>query len=205
MGSWDAKEVTFEAFILENYFKGTFEDRKTVSSSCSSLTLTSTTENKPDHSPTNPRPTGSRVQFLNLHQVYQKVQSRVGRESKQRLVDARVRMVVTFDAQIEGIQIFVERVPEAAALLGDNTGRVELEPRMGDLVLNKQYLSVDLDSVYLSPQGMPVYKLSTVDAEKRNRFRIVVVIKFIDGTKSKPYFSRPFLIRSRRSSRQDSS
>ncbi|XP_032233948.1 uncharacterized protein LOC116616144 isoform X2 [Nematostella vectensis] len=146
-----------------------------------------------------------RVQFLNLKQVYLKAQSRVGRESKQRLIDSRVRMIATFHAQIQQIHVYVERAPESAMLCGDHTGRVPLTVKMGELAtVDKQYFSVDLDSVYTSPQGMPVYKLSTVDADKRNRFRIVVIVVCLGDTKSTPHYSRPFLIRSRRSSRQGS-
>lgn len=141
-----------------------------------------------------------KVQFLNLKQVYEKVQSRVNKQSKQRLSEARVRMVVSFDAQISEIKVYVERAPEAAALCRDKTGRVRLQCKMGQLSLNKQYLSVDLDSVYLSDEGTPVYKLSTVDSDRRNRFRIVVVIVFIDGCQSKSYVSRPFLLRSQKRS-----
>ena len=46
-----------------------------------------------------------KVQFLNLKQVYEKVQSRVNKQSKQRLSEARVRMVVSFDAQISEIKV----------------------------------------------------------------------------------------------------
>lgn len=79
----------------------------------------------------------TRVQFIDLHEVYQKVQSRVGRESRQRLIDARIRMLVTFQAQIHRVRVFVERIPQAAILCNDVNGRVELDTKMGKLVTNK--------------------------------------------------------------------
>jgi len=87
----------------------------------------------------NAKAQGTRVQFIDLNHIYFKVQSRVGRESRQRLIDARVRMIVTFQAQIQKIKVFVERIPEAAALVGDANGRVELETKMGKLEANKVF------------------------------------------------------------------
>lgn len=69
--------------------------------------------------------------------MYQKAQSRVGKESRQRLIDARIRMIITFEAQIQSIKVFVERIPEAALLCNDFNGRVELETKMGKLESNK--------------------------------------------------------------------
>ena len=74
------------------------------------------------------------------------------------------------------------------------------------LTLEKQFSSqyfftVDLESVYEShtKPGVPVYKLSTVDSERRNKFRLVVVVVLIDNARSKEFVSRPFLLRSRTS------
>lgn len=145
-----------------------------------------------------------KVHFLGLKKEYEKVQSRVNRQSRQRLAEGKVRMVVTADAQITKIDVLVERAPMAAALSGDVTGRVPLKVKMGAQVGNKQYLSVDLDSVYMSTQGTPVYKLSTVDADRRNRFRLVVSLLFIDGDRSQSFASPTFLLRSRRPERKKS-
>ncbi|KAJ7365897.1 hypothetical protein OS493_002623 [Desmophyllum pertusum] len=145
-----------------------------------------------------------KVHFLGFKKEYEKVQSRVNRQSRQRLADGKVRMMVTTDAQITQIEVRVERAPMAAALSGDVTGRVPLKVKMGAQVLNKQYLSVDLDSVYMSSKGTPVYKLSTVDADRRNRFRLVVTVLFIDGGRSQSFVSPTFLLRSRRSERKKS-
>lgn len=68
----------------------------------------------------------------------------------------------------------------------------------------QQHLSVDLDSVYMSSHGTPVYKLSTVDADRRNRFRLVVTVFFIDGKGSRSFVSPTFLLRSRRPERKKS-
>ncbi|XP_020603124.1 uncharacterized protein LOC110042123 [Orbicella faveolata] len=145
-----------------------------------------------------------KVHFLGLKKEYEKVQSRVNRQSRQRLAEGKVRMVVTADAQIAKIEVLVERAPMAAALSGDVTGRVPLKVKMGAQVGNKQYLSVDLDSVYMSDKGTPVYKLSTVDADRRNRFRLVVSLLFIDGDRSQSFASPTFLLRSRRPERKKS-
>lgn len=145
-----------------------------------------------------------KVHFLGLKKGYEKVQSRVNRQSRQRLTDSKVRIAVTADAQITQVNVYVERAPMAAALSGDTTGRVPLKVKMGAQVANKQNLSVDLDSVYMSSQGTPVYKLSTVDADRRNRFRLVVTAYFIDGRGCRSFVSPTFLLRSRRPERKTS-
>lgn len=65
------------------------------------------------------------------------MQSRVNRQSRQRLAEGKVRMVVTADAPITEIDVLVERAPMAAALSGDVTGRVPLKVKMGQQVDNK--------------------------------------------------------------------
>ncbi|XP_031557624.1 uncharacterized protein LOC116294212 isoform X1 [Actinia tenebrosa] len=148
-----------------------------------------------------------RVYFLNLRSVYEKVQCRKNKHSKQRVTGAVIDMMVTYCAQIQHVEVYVERLPEAAKLCGDHNGQVPLKPRMDNLMLtddyqSHQYFSVDLDAIYESPEtGCPVYKLSTVDSERRNRFRLVVYIVFLDGTRSRPTFSLSFLLRSKRSTR----
>ena len=69
---------------------------------------------------------------------------------------------------------------------------------------SQQHLSVDLDSVYMSGKGTPVYKLSTVDADRRNRFRLIVSLLFIHGDRSQSFASPTFLLRSRRTERKKS-
>lgn len=65
------------------------------------------------------------------------MQSRVNRQSRQRLAEGKVRMVVTADSPITEIDVLVERAPMAAALSGDVTGRVPLKVKMGHQVGNK--------------------------------------------------------------------
>lgn len=65
------------------------------------------------------------------------MQSRVNRQSRQRLAEGKVRMMVTADAPITEIDVLVERAPMAAALSGDVTGRVPLKVKMGQKVGNK--------------------------------------------------------------------
>lgn len=64
---------------------------------------------------------------------------------------------------------------------------------------SQYFFTVDLDSVYESPskRGVPVYKLSTVDSERRNNFRLVVVVILIGDARSKEFISPPFRLRSR--------
>ena len=57
-------------------------------------------------------------------------------------------MMVTFEAQIQGIRVFVERTPEATAMFGDSNGRVELAPKMGKLDSNK--VGMDSNKVGIS-------------------------------------------------------
>lgn len=141
-----------------------------------------------------------RVSFVDLKPVYEKAQIRVGRQSKQRFKKGtgRMKIVVASEAQIRDIDVYVERTAAAAALCGDKSGQVPLKTvKLENFDWNKQTFSLDLDSVYLSPKGTPVYKLSTVDSDRRNRFRLVVVVVFIDGTRSKPFNSRQFLLKSK--------
>jgi hypothetical protein len=61
--------------------------------------------------------------------------------------------------------------------------------------------SVDLDSVYEKNANTPVYKLSTVDPLRRNRFILVIRLTSTE-LKREQYFTSPtFLIRSRRPSK----
>ena len=43
----------------------------------------------------------------------------------------------------------------------------------------------------------PVYELATVDSEKPNKFRLVVVLYFIDDSKSQEFVSPVFLLRNK--------
>ncbi|XP_048583677.1 uncharacterized protein LOC116612243 [Nematostella vectensis] len=152
-----------------------------------------------DFSYTDITPPSVKVDFLDIKDFYEKAQSRVNRQSRQRILNARIGVAVTFDAQIQEVEAAVERMPEARVLHGDTCGLVPLKVEMGKLELNKQHFTVDLDSVYYSTDGStPVYKLSTVDADRRNRFRLVVRIVFLDGCRTRPFHSPTFLLRSKK-------
>lgn len=145
-----------------------------------------------------------RVDFPDLKHVYHKTQSRVNRQSRQRVVKGKIKVrVLTRGHQVQAIEVYVERTPNAALLVGDKCGRVYLKPQPGPYFPNKYYFTVDLDSVYESPtrHGVPVYKLSTVDSERRNNFRLVVVVVLIGDHRSKEFISRPFRLRSKTNGR----
>ena len=147
----------------------------------------------------------SMVEFLDLKDVYEKVQSRAGGGSHQRVSSGLINIRTTSEGQLCGVNVFVQRVPEAAELCGDSNGRIALEVNHEDYFKNQQIFSIDLDSVYDTPNGTPVYKLATVDAERRNLFQLVVFLKFIDGTESEAFTSKPFLMRSRKPGSRSSS
>lgn len=107
----------------------------------------------------------------------------------------------SFDS-LQGVCAFVERCPQAARILQDLNGRVELEPvvysRKEPFAAN---FSVNLDSVYSSQKGIKVYELSRVKGEERNIFRLVVVLHFVDGT-TKEFTSKHFQVQSKKSPKQ---
>ncbi|KAK2551863.1 hypothetical protein P5673_027102 [Acropora cervicornis] len=141
-----------------------------------------------------------KVNFPDLKHVYLKIQSRANRLSRQRVENGKVKIrVISLGPQILSIEVYVERTPDAAVLFGDKCGRVRLKSQPGKYYPNQHYFTVDLDSVYDSPtnQGVPVYKLSTVDSERRNKFRLIVVVVLIGDIRSKEYISRSFRLRSR--------
>ncbi|KAK2551871.1 hypothetical protein P5673_027111 [Acropora cervicornis] len=148
------------------------------------------------------------IVFFNVQKCYEKVQCRKNKKSKQRVQGATINLRVTTDAPISRVEVFVERLPKAAVLCGDSNGRVPLKTKLENLMYSDnylrqdQYFSVDLDSVYHNPlTGSPVYKLSTVDSERRNRFWLVAHIVYNGNLKSQPFYSEPFLLKSKRSSR----
>ncbi|KAJ7365899.1 hypothetical protein OS493_002629 [Desmophyllum pertusum] len=109
------------------------------------------------------------VDFPDLKPLYHKTQSRVNRQSRQRVVKGKIKVrVTTRGHQLQTIEVYVERTPDAAHLVGDKCGRVYLKPQTGPYFPSKYFFTVDLDSVYESPKkhGVPVYKLSTVDFRK---------------------------------------
>lgn len=146
--------------------------------------------------------TKANVIVLDLKDVYEKGQMRRNASSEQRLLNAEVNLKATAQKAIQGVCAFVERCPEAARILQDLNGRVELEPvvysRKEPFAAN---FSVNLDSVYSSQKGIKVYELSRVKGEERNIFRLVVVLHFVDGT-TKEFTSKHFQVQSKKSPKQ---
>ncbi|XP_068741119.1 uncharacterized protein [Montipora capricornis] len=145
-----------------------------------------------------------KVIFPDLKPMYLKIQSRANRLSRQRVENGKIKIqVISLGPQVLSIEVYVERTPDAAVLVGDKCGRVRLNSHPGRYYPNQKgqqhYFTVDLDSVYDSPtnQGVPVYKLSTVDSERRNRFRLIVVVVLLGDIRSKEYISQAFRLRSR--------
>lgn len=58
------------------------------------------------------------------------------------------------------------------------------------------HFSVDLDSVYKTPQGEMVYSLERVEMETRNMWQLVIIVELIDGLQGK-FMSKEFRIRTR--------
>lgn len=140
------------------------------------------------------------VTFPDLKLVYQKTQSRANRQSRQRVENGKIKIrVYTAGPQVQSIEVYVERTPDAAVLVGDRCGRVSLKSQPGKYLPHQHFFTVDLDSIYESPtkHGVPVYKLSTVDSQRRNKFRLVVIVILIDDTRSKEFISPSFRLRSK--------
>ena len=58
------------------------------------------------------------------------------------------------------------------------------------------HFSVDLDSVYKTPEGELVYSLDRVEMEMRNMWQLVIFVELIDGLKQQ-FTSKGFRIRTR--------
>ena len=145
------------------------------------------------------------VEFMDLKGIYKKFQSRAGGGSRQRITSGLINIRTTSEGQLCDMNVFVQRTPEAAALCGDVNGRIPLDVNHEGYFQNQQYFLVDLDSVYDTPDGTPVYKLATVEAERRNVFHLVVFLRFVDGTESGPFISKPFLLQSKKTGNRSNS
>ena len=78
------------------------------------------------------------VTFPDLKELYFKTQSRVGRHSRQRVVKGKIKVcVATGGHQVQTIEVYVERTPDAAHLVGDRCGRVYLKPQPGPYFSSK--------------------------------------------------------------------
>lgn len=79
-----------------------------------------------------------KVDFPDLKPLYHKTQSRVNRQSRQRVVKGKIRVCVTTGGhQVQTIEVYVERTPDAAHLVGDKCGRVCLKPQPGPYFSSK--------------------------------------------------------------------
>ncbi|RMX50741.1 hypothetical protein pdam_00018281 [Pocillopora damicornis] len=144
---------------------------------------------------------GAEVRFITLENkpVFDKVQSRSGNVAKQRVHDGVIQMeAISPVGQILSIRTWVFREPNAAQLHKDKNGPVELQVTYGQHNIEKQFFSVNLDSVYDGPIA-PVYELAKVEMDKRNLFQLIVELSFHNGAgeESQSFYSKPFLIRSR--------
>ena len=75
-------------------------------------------------------------------------------------------------------------------------GPVELRVHYGEQGVQSYHFSVDLDSVYKTPNGELVYSLDRVEMEIRNIWQLVIVVELIDGLKQQ-FTSKGFQIRTR--------
>ncbi|CAB3987962.1 Hypothetical predicted protein [Paramuricea clavata] len=66
------------------------------------------------------------VEFIDLKDIYEKVQSRAGGGSHQRVSSGLINIKATSEGQLCGMNVFVERMPEAATLCGDINERIQL-------------------------------------------------------------------------------
>lgn len=104
---------------------------------CSYPSTWPTTQYHYQPSPARTGPFTPDVRFQNLKPFYEKVQCRKNKHSKQRLSGATVNMVAIMDAQIQHIEVYVERCPKAAVLCGDQNGQVPLKPKMESLLFTE--------------------------------------------------------------------
>jgi hypothetical protein len=92
----------------------------------------------------------SMVEFLDLKDVYEKVQSRAGGGSHQRVSSGFINIRAISEGQLCGMNVFVERVPEAAALSGDTNGRIPLEVNHEDYFQNQVCKCTTIEHVILN-------------------------------------------------------
>ena len=79
----------------------------------------------------------STVEFVDLKDVYEKVQSRAGGGSHQRVSSGEINIRAISDGQLCGMNVFVQRLAEAATLCGDINGRIPLEVNYEDYFKNQ--------------------------------------------------------------------
>ncbi|XP_067056496.1 uncharacterized protein [Acropora muricata] len=116
------------------------------------------------------------VAILDLKDVYDKFQ-RKGSSSEQRIANGRVTGVAwTTIHQVEKIEAFVQRTPEAANKVSERlyVGPMELKVTYETCELHRVNFSVDLDSLYKTPSGDIVYALDKVEVDERNVWQLVI-------------------------------
>ena len=62
-----------------------------------------------------------------MKDVYEKVQSRAGGGSSQRIAVGNIRISAASEGQIYGLEVYVQRLPEAALLAGEEIKRIPLQ------------------------------------------------------------------------------
>ena len=98
-----------------------------------------------------PPPFTEEIHFFNLKKCYEKVQCRKNKESKQRVSGATINLMITTDSPISRVEVYVERLPNAAALFGDCNGKVPLKIKMEKIVyadVCRLFLSFFLQFLY---------------------------------------------------------
>lgn len=138
------------------------------------------------------------VAILDLKDVYDKFQ-RKGSSSEQRIANGRVTGVAwTTIHQVEKIEAFVQRTPEAANKVGARlyVGPMELKVTYETCEPHRVNFSVDLDSLYKTPSGDFVYALDKVEVDERNVWQLVINVTLTGGFTAS-FKSKGFRIRTK--------
>ena len=110
------------------------------------------------------------VDFLNVKGVYEKIQCRKNKQSKQRLAGATIDMMATFSKQIRHVEVCVQRCAKAAALCGDSNGEVPLKPKIEGCHLTEVRSGVVVvETLWAAPKCQDVVSKSDLPDEKGNK------------------------------------
>ena len=130
--NWDIGDPKFQFLLFlvdldeesSELVSGTKSEPQSPTSCCQSIFESLELGREPDISIS--------VDFPDLKPLYHKTQSRVNRQSRQRVVKGKIKVrVTTRGHQLQTIEVYVERTPDAAHLVGDKCGRVYLKPQTG--------------------------------------------------------------------------
>lgn len=77
-----------------------------------------------------------------------------------------------------------------------STGPMELKVIYEKCGVQSIHFSVELDSVYRTPEGEMVYSLERVEMETRNIWQLLIIVELIDSFQGK-FLSKEFRIRTR--------